>query len=62
MKIKIDEVELYPFYTIEKKSGNEYNISKDLFDKWERVMDDFWEVQNEMEEIYNGWTSNENDP
>jgi len=52
MRIKINEDDLFPFYHIDKRFGVECCAPKGLVDKWDRVMDEFWEVQNEMAEIY----------
>jgi len=53
-KIRIEEDELYPFYTLRDHDtiGKQFEISDEKYREWKDVMDRFWKMQNEMKELY----------
>lgn len=57
--IKINEIELYPFFTFEEslEPTNRFGfqeIDSETIDRWNTVMEDFRAVQEEMDTIING--------
>lgn len=52
MKVTIMETEQYPFFRIEENQGKwSIEVSDETLERWKRVMEEFWEVQKEMEEV-----------
>jgi hypothetical protein len=55
MKAEIARDEWYPVYTIEfnlSKFGKPINLDEDFVEEYERVMDDFNDMQSKLEKIY----------
>ena len=53
-KIRIEEDELYPFYTLRDHDtiGKQFEISDEKYREWKDVMDRFWKMQDEMKELF----------
>lgn len=62
IKVKIEEDELYPFFKMDDpRNENEgITINPDTFNRWQRVMDEFWQVQKEMKEAWDKTTEDHN--
>jgi len=52
MKLKVSEDELYPIYDIGDGFGKEVEVSEVFFKEFTEVMDKFWNMQIELEELY----------
>lgn len=49
MRVVILEGEQYPFYSIKEDSGKwSIEVPTETVERWKRVMDEFWKVQDEM--------------
>ena len=56
MKMYIHEDELYPIYYLEESSYYSYppnEFEEDFIEKYKQVMRTFWEIQGELEKLYN---------
>jgi len=51
MKVRIDNDELYPYFII-GKYGKEVEISEEQMKKYERILKEFLEMQEELEELW----------
>lgn len=52
MKVTIKESEQYPFFHIEANQGKwSIEVPDETLERWKRVMEEFWEVQKEMEGV-----------
>jgi len=52
MKLKVSEDELYPIYDIGDGFGKEVEVSEVFYKEFTEVMDKFWNMQTELEELY----------
>lgn len=50
--LDIDEDELFPFYKPRNPLRGQFciDVPKDTYDKWQRVLGEFFEIQDEMKE------------
>jgi len=52
MKLRVSEDELYPIYDIGDGFGKEVEVTEEFFKEFTEVMDKFWNMQIELEELY----------
>lgn len=52
LKMKIECVEWYPMYVINKRWGKKVEVTQELIDRQERICDELQKLQNELEELY----------
>ncbi|GAG96385.1 unnamed protein product [marine sediment metagenome] len=54
MKIRFDCDEKYPYYSISKDIGDEYEIPEEKVKKWKYIIKEFEKIQSEMEAMQHG--------
>jgi hypothetical protein len=56
MKVRIDEDELYPYYVIDEYVvegyGREVEISEERLKRYKKILKEFLEMQDELEELW----------